>query len=90
MPAYYLRAAIYYFCGEHFVPTSERKCTSRLKDGQEVTDLRGQKGTYRISTDAKGKKVRFVVIPNSARSVEVVVVSKLLPDRGYRFQSIGE
>ena len=64
--------------------------SSRLKDGQEVIDLRGQKGTYKVSVDGNGKKARFIVIPNSARNVEVLVFRELLEKRGYKFQNIGE
>lgn len=63
---------------------------SRLRDGQEVVDLGGQRGTYQISGDTKGRKTRFVVIPSSARNIQVIVVRDLLEDRGYKFQNIGE
>jgi hypothetical protein len=63
---------------------------SRLKDGQEVVDLRGQKGRYTISVSAEDKKTRFVVIPNSSRNVEVIVMRDLLEVRGYKLQNIGE
>jgi hypothetical protein len=64
--------------------------TSRMKDGQEVVDLRGQKGTYKITADPAGQKKRFIVIPNSPRNVEVIVFREAMEQRGYKFQPLGE
>jgi hypothetical protein len=39
---------------------------SRLKDNEEVADLAGAKGTYRVTARTDGKKDRFIMIPGSA------------------------
>lgn len=63
---------------------------TRMKDQQEVTDLAGQKGTYRISATRDQKKKRYIVIPNSRRNVEVIVFRELLAEKGYRFRNGGD
>lgn len=63
---------------------------SRVKDGEQVTDLAGKRGTYRISTLDNGDKTRFIVIPDSPRNVEVILLKELLERRGYKFRPVGE
>lgn len=64
---------------------------SRLKDGSEVIDLAGRKGTYTITTDAStGKKSRFIVVASSPRNVEVISFKELLESRGITFKPVGE
>ena len=64
--------------------------TGRLKHGESVTDLAGRKGTYEITTQADGKKVRFIVVPGSGRNVEVIAFKELLEQHGYKFRPVGE
>jgi len=64
--------------------------TSRVKDGETVSDLGGNKGTYRITTKGDGTKARFIVVANSPRNVEVVVFKELLEGRGHKFRPVGE
>ena len=63
---------------------------SNVKDGDEAIDLGGTKGTYKITSDANGKKSRFIVIPNNQRNVEVIVFKDLLESKGFTFKPIGE
>lgn len=63
---------------------------SRVKDGDTVLDLAGIKGTYTISTDASGTKKRFILVPGSARNVEVIVFRDLLEQHGHKFKPVGE
>ena len=62
----------------------------RLKHGESVIDLAGRKGTYEITTQADGKKVRFIVVPASGRNVEVIAFKELLEQHGYKFRPAGE
>lgn len=64
--------------------------TSKLKDGTEVADLSGRRGTYTITTNASGQKSRFIVIPSSPRNIEVIVFKELLEAKGFTFKPIGE
>lgn len=64
--------------------------TSKVRDGTEVTDLSGTKGTYTITKDSAGNAKRFIVIPNSPRNVEVIIFKELLESKGYTFKPIGE
>ena len=64
--------------------------SSRVKDGDEVVDLAGRKGSYAITSGQDGKKVRFIVVPGSARNVEVVVFKEVLEQRGIKFRPVGE
>ncbi|MFO0882780.1 MAG: hypothetical protein U0894_01090 [Pirellulales bacterium] len=63
--------------------------TSKLRDGTEVTDLGGTKGTYSITKDPAGNLKRFIVIPNSPRNVEVIVFKELLESKVHTFKPIG-
>jgi hypothetical protein len=63
--------------------------TSRLKDGEEVADLAGAKGTFKVTAKPDGKKDRFIMVPGSARNVEVIVYSELLEQNGYKFRPTG-
>jgi hypothetical protein len=63
---------------------------ARLKDGDFVIDLAGKKGTYQITTGTDGKKARFIVVPGSARNVEVIAFKELLEQHGYKFKPVGE
>jgi hypothetical protein len=63
---------------------------SRVKDGDTIMDLAGTKATYNISTDGKGAKRRFILVPGSAHNVEVIVFRELLEQRGHKFRPIGE
>ncbi len=58
--------------------------SARVKDGEEVVDLAGKKGTYSITTESDGRKRRFIVLPHSPRNVEVFVFREVLDGRGYR------
>jgi hypothetical protein len=60
--------------------------TSRLKDGEEVTDLAGAKGTFKVTPKPDGKKDRFIMVAGSARNVELIVYSELLEQNGYKFR----
>jgi hypothetical protein len=64
--------------------------TARLKDGEAVVDLAGRKGTYQITTQKDGRKVRFIVVPGSAHNVEVIAFKELLEQHGYKFRPSGE
>jgi len=64
--------------------------TSKVRDGTEVTDLGGTKGTYSITKDSAGNSKRFIVIPNGPRNVEVIVFKELLESKGHTFKPIGE
>jgi hypothetical protein len=64
--------------------------SSRVKDGEEVIDLAGKKGTYHITTRENGSKARYIVIPDSPRNVEVILVRELVEQRGIRFHPLGE
>ncbi|MFO0906458.1 MAG: ATP-binding protein [Pirellulales bacterium] len=64
--------------------------TSKVKDGTEVVDLGGRKGTYTISTNAQGTKSRYIVIPNARQNVEVILFKELLESKGFAFKPIGE
>lgn len=57
---------------------------SRVKDGEEMTDLAGRKGTLRIETDGDGRKRRLIDVPGSPRKVEVFVFRDVLVARGYK------
>jgi len=61
-----------------------------VKDGDEVVDLAGKKGSYAITSGQDGKKLRFIVVPGSARNVEVVVFKEILEQRGIKFRPVGE
>lgn len=61
-----------------------------VKDGEEVVDLSGNRGTYKITAKLDGTKARFVVVPNSGRNVEVIVFRDLMRERGYEFKPPGE
>jgi hypothetical protein len=63
---------------------------ARVKDGEEVTDLAGKKGTYRISMAENGQKARYIVLAGSPRNVEVLVFRELLDSRGYSSRPVGE
>ena len=65
--------------------------SSKMKDGMEVTDLGGNKGTYKITPNSSNAyKARFIVVPNSRRNVEVFVFKELLESRGCTFKPVGE
>jgi hypothetical protein len=64
--------------------------TSRVKDGEEVTDLAGKRGTYHITPRDAGSKGRYIVIPDSPRNVEVILLRELLEQRGVKFNPLGE
>lgn len=65
--------------------------TSKIKDGTEVTDLSGKKGTYSITRIAgEANPSRFIVIPNSPRNVEVILFKELLESKGFNFKPVGE
>ncbi len=61
-----------------------------VKDGEEVMDLSGNRGTYKITPRLDGTKARFVVVPNSGRNVEVIVFRELMKEQGYEFKAPGE
>ena len=64
---------------------------ARLRDGAEVADLAGNKGTYKITKDAAtGKVNRIVVVPNRARNVVVYEFQEVLASRGHKFKPVGE
>lgn len=63
---------------------------ARLKDGETVVDLAGRKGTYQITTQKDNRRVRFIVVPGSARNVEVIAFKELLEQHGYKFKPVGE
>jgi hypothetical protein len=63
---------------------------ARLKDGETVVDLAGRKGTYQITShELDNRKVRFIVVPGSARNVEVIAFKELLEQRGHKFKPVG-
>ena len=64
--------------------------TSRVKDGESVTDLAGKKGTYHITTRENGSKARYIVIPDSPRNIEVILFRELLEQKGFIFRPVGE
>ncbi|MFB6448184.1 ATP-binding protein [Bradyrhizobium tunisiense] len=64
--------------------------SSRVKDGEAVSDLAGKKGTYHITSRPDGSKARYIVISDSPRNVEVIVFRELLLQRGVEFRPIGE
>jgi hypothetical protein len=65
--------------------------TSKIKDGAEVTDLSGHKGTYRITTNPiDGKRSRYIVRQDNPRNVEVIVFKEVLEGRGANFKPVGE
>ena len=65
--------------------------TAKIKDGTEVTDLSGKKGTYTITKNqTDGKLSRYIVIPNSPRNVEVIPFKELLEGQGFKFKPLGE
>ncbi|APO55361.1 hypothetical protein LUI11_39265 [Bradyrhizobium diazoefficiens] len=64
--------------------------SSRVKDGETVSDLAGKKGTYHITSRPDGTKARYIVIPDSPRNVEVIVFRELLLQRGVEFRPVGE
>ena len=63
---------------------------SRVKDGEDVNDLAGKKGTYHISNREDGSRVRYIVIPDSPRNVEVILLRELLEQHGFKFRPVGE
>jgi hypothetical protein len=63
---------------------------ARLKDGETVVDLAGRKGTYQITTQNNNRKTRFIVVPGSARNVEVIAFKELLELHGHKFKPVGE
>jgi hypothetical protein len=62
---------------------------SRVKDGEDVTDLGGKTGKYHITGQGDGRK-RFIVRADNPRNVEVIALKELLEQRGHRFRPIGE
>lgn len=64
--------------------------SSRVKDGEEVVDLAGKKDTYTITPGRDGRKLRFIVVPGSARNVEIIVFKEMLEQHGYNFRPVGE
>ncbi len=58
---------------------------ARVKDGEEVADLSGNKGTYHVTPQQDGTTNRFIVVPNSPRNVEVIVLRELLKTNGIEF-----
>jgi hypothetical protein len=64
--------------------------TARLKDGEPVVDLAGKKGTYQITAQEGGRKARFILVPGSARNVEVIAFKELLEQQGHHFRPVGE
>lgn len=63
--------------------------TSRVKDGESVTDLAGKSGEYRISAK-DGTKSQFIVRADNLRNIEIIVLKELLEQRGYKFRPVGE
>jgi hypothetical protein len=63
--------------------------TSRVKDGEEVRDLAGKAGTYKVTTSGDQRK-RFIVRADNARNVEVIAFRELLEQHGHRFRPVGE
>jgi hypothetical protein len=63
---------------------------ARLKDGEQVVDLAGRKGTYQITQQKDNRKARFIVVPGSARNVEVIALKELLDQNGHKFRPVGE
>ncbi len=55
-----------------------------------MVDLAGKKGIYQITTQNDGAKVRFILVPGSARNVHVIVFKELLEQYGYKFRPLGE
>jgi hypothetical protein len=64
--------------------------SARVKDGEEVVDLAGNKGVYQVTAEEGGLKRRFIDVRNSARKVEVIVFRELLEAKGVKFQPRGE
>jgi hypothetical protein len=64
--------------------------SSRLKHGEKVVDLAGRQGTYEITSQQDNKKARYIVVPGSARNVEVIVFKELLDQHGYKLKPVGE
>lgn len=64
--------------------------TTRLKDGELAVDLAGRKGTYQITTKEGGRRARFILVPGSARNVEVIAFKELLEQQGHKFRPVGE
>lgn len=64
--------------------------TARLKDGETVIDLAGKRGTYQITTQPDGRKVRYIVVTGSPRNVEVIAFKELLEQQGHKFRPVGE
>jgi hypothetical protein len=64
--------------------------SARLKDGETVVDLAGKTGTYQITAQTNNRKLRFIVVPGSARNVEVIAFKELLEQHGYKFKPVGE
>jgi hypothetical protein len=63
---------------------------SRVKHGESVMDLAGVRGTYNISPTPEGTKKRFIMVPGSARNVEVIVFRELLEQQGHKFRAVGD
>ena len=63
---------------------------SRLKDGEEVVDLAGRKGSYKITPGQDGRKDRFIMIPGSSRNVEVLVFREIVDTAGVKFRPPGD
>lgn len=55
-----------------------------------MADLAGRKGTYQITTQNDNRKTRFIVVPGSARNVEVIPFKELLEQHGHKFIPVGE
>jgi hypothetical protein len=64
--------------------------SSRIKDGEEVTDLAGKKGEYKITSGQNGIKNRFIMIPGSSRNVEVIILREVLDSHKIKFRPAGE
>ena len=63
---------------------------SRIKDGEEVVDLAGRKGTYKITSAPDGVKNRFIMVLGSSRNVEVLVLKEILEAAGVKFRPPGD
>lgn len=64
--------------------------TARVKDGEPVVDLAGNRGTYQITQKPDNTKVRFIAVTGSRGNVEVIAFKELLEQRGYVFRPVGE
>ena len=63
---------------------------SRVKDGDLVFNITGTRGTYSVTSDAKGIKKRFIMVTGSSYNVEVIVLRELLEQHGHKFKPVGE